>query len=176
MWGVLFLIFGIGRFGWCDYVTVNTGAGGPTTPRGTTTKVCVAVKVLHICLIPLFPLYAELVISPSSSLLACRGNAHTAAFKGCSWGTAYFWRAYMWAWLRFLSFGLLACCEPSCSDPEALMAALLVAPGSGGGGNGVTQDNRSSYGTSAGAAPVIEDNKTREQQSAATAEGAYHAA
>lgn len=147
MIAVIFFFFGLSMLGWSNYATIQTA-------DGNNMKVCVAVRCFHIFWIPLFPIKAFVVVNPSSSLFACRGEAHVAHFA--SWCNCYFWQAYGWAWLRFLSFGLLACCEPKCSDPADLMASLAISP-AGAAAAAAGTNNPAGAGAAAG---VIADNKT----------------
>jgi hypothetical protein len=153
--GVLSFIFGVWTLGWFDYAEVAASDGS-----GTVLPVCVAIRCFHILSLPVCPLSPVLIIRPSPSFVACRGEHHVAHFASTC--NKYLWRGFGWAWLRWLCFGLLACCYPRCEDPVALMSALSVVPGAAGAASAATApvvDNKaaSGYGTTA-------DNTEREQQ------------
>ena len=144
------IVFGTGVFGWTDYFEIN---GRPNAG-------CVVVRCFHILFIPLVPLEALVVFDPSPSVLACRGPVRCTKFKSCC--TSYLWKCWAMAWLRFLTFGLLSCWTPQCSDVPAVMEALgivtaAVAAASGG-------DNK--YGGGGMDASLVPDNKESETRQA----------
>jgi hypothetical protein len=114
MFGVLLIVFGRLLMGWCDYFEIN----------GRKDAGCVCIRCFHIFGMPIFPLEAMVILDPSPSVAACCGKARAISFK--SYCNKWVWKAFGWAWLRFLCFGLLACYHPQCSDTTAIMEAVGI--------------------------------------------------
>ncbi len=129
MFGIFVILFGRMLMGWCDYFDIN----------GRKDAGCVVIRCLHVFGMPLIPLEAMVVLDPSPSVAACCGKARAISFRSIC--NKWLWKAYGWAWLRFLCFGLLACWHPKCNDTTEIMEAVGILDNK----NTIPGDNKTAY-------------------------------
>ena len=110
---VFFLIVGIGPAGHCNYFT----------HKGHT--FCTAVLFLRIFFfLPLFPVSGPmLLVDP----MPCVRTYRKMSFKECHGGAMCL--CMVFAYLRWLTFGLISLFQHQASDPSALLGAAVGAAG-----------------------------------------------